>query len=146
MKIREFVPQDVKRVVDIEGMSFDQPYGMNMFLKLHEMGVGFLVAEKDGYVVGYIIFLLKSENIGHIISIAIDKNYRRLKVGTKLLSRAIMILGNCNVDNITLEVNENNTAALEFYKSFNFTIDRLVPDYYGNNENAIVMNLVINFG
>ena len=53
MIIRKFVPTDVKRVFEIENMSFDQSYGINMFQQLYEMGIGFLVAEEDGYVIGY---------------------------------------------------------------------------------------------
>lgn len=143
MIIREFVPADLKRVFEIENMSFDQSYGINMFKSLYDMGVGFLVAEIDGYVVGYIIFWIKYENQGHIISLAVDKNYRRLKAGTKLLSKAIQILMMFNIVNIYLEVNEYNLEAYEFYKGFNFKVDRIVPNYYDNNDGAIVMYLPI---
>ena len=141
MRIREFIPEDVKRILEIEMMSFEQKYGINMFLKLHEMGIGFLVAEEKGYVIGYILFWIKHEKEGHIISIAIDKNYRRLGVGTKLLSHAIMVLRTCNVEKITLEVNENNEGAIDFYKNFNFKVDRIVPGYYNSDEGAIIMFL-----
>ena len=66
MKVRKFVPKDLKRVFEIENMSFDQSYGINMFQQLYEMGIGFLVAEKDDYVVGYVMFWVKYENQGHI--------------------------------------------------------------------------------
>ena len=49
MKVRKFVPKDLKRVFEIENMSFDQSYGINMFQQLYEMGIGFLVAEKDDF-------------------------------------------------------------------------------------------------
>ena len=57
MKVRKFVPKDLKRVFEIENMSFDQSYGINMFQQLYEMGIGFLVAEKDDYVVGYVMLI-----------------------------------------------------------------------------------------
>jgi ribosomal-protein-alanine N-acetyltransferase len=110
------------------------------------MGVGFLVAEEDGYVIGYVLFWIKYENQGHIISIAVDKNYRRLKAGTKLLLRAISVLSLLNLDTIYLEVNENNTGAVEFYKTFNFKIDRVVPGYYEDGAGAILMYLHLNAG
>ena len=75
MIIRKFNPNDLKRVFEIENMSFDQSYGINMFQQLHEMGVGFLVAEHEGYVIGYVIFWIKYEKQGNIISIAVDKNH-----------------------------------------------------------------------
>ena len=146
MLVRKFEPNDLKRVYEIESMSFNQSYGIKMFQQLYEMGVGFLVAEEDGYVIGYVLFWIKYENQGHIISIAVDKNYRRLKAGTKLLLRAISVLSLLNLDTIYLEVNENNTGAVEFYKTFNFKIDRVVPGYYEDGAGAILMYLHLNAG
>lgn len=143
MIIREFVLDDLKRVFEIENMSFEQSYGINMFKQLYDIGTGFLVAEEDGYVIGYIIFWIKYEKQGHIISLAVDKNYRRLKAGTRLLSKAIQILLMFEIESINLEVNENNTGAFEFYKNFNFKVDRVVPGYYDNKDGAIVMYLPI---
>ena len=139
MIIRKFDPTDLKRVFEIENMSFDQSYGINMFQQLYEMGIGFLVAEHEGYVIGYVMFWIKYENQGHIISIAVDKNYRRMGAGTQLLVKAIAILALLPIETIYLEVNENNTGAVEFYKNFNFKIDRVVPGYYENGDGAIVM-------
>ena len=51
MIIREFRPDDLKRVFEIENMSFNQSYGINTFKGLYDMGTGFLVAELDGYVI-----------------------------------------------------------------------------------------------
>ena len=139
MIIRKFVPTDLKRVFEIENMSFNQSYGINMFQQLYEMGIGFLVAEDEGYVIGYVMFWVKYENQGHIISIAVDKNYRRMKAGSKLLSKAISILSLLPINTIFLEVREHNTGAVEFYKKFGFKIDRVVPGYYDNDEGAILM-------
>ena len=141
MIIRKFKPEDVKRVYEIECMSFQQSYGVNIFLQLHEMGIGFFVAEEENYVVGYVIFWLKYENQGHIISIAVDKNHRRKGVGKQLLIKAISILSLLDINRIYLEVNENNIEAVEFYKNFSFVVDRVVPRYYENGDGAIVMYL-----
>jgi ribosomal-protein-alanine N-acetyltransferase len=146
MIVRKFTPNDLKRVFEIESMSFNQSYGIEMVQQLYEMGVGFLVAEEDGYVIGYVIFWIKYEDQGHIISIAVDKNYRRLGAGTQLLVKAISILSLLNISAIYLEVNENNTGAVEFYKTFNFKIDRVVPGYYENGDGAIIMYIPLNRG
>ncbi len=146
MIIRKVNPNDLKRVFEIENMSFDQSYGMKMFQQLYEMGIGFLVAESEGYVIGYVMFWIKYEFNGHIISIAVDEKYRRLGAGTQLLVKAISILSLLNIDNIYLEVNENNAGAIEFYKKFNFRADRTVPNYYTNGDGAIVMYLPLRKG
>lgn len=110
------------------------------------MGIGFLVAEVDGYVIGYVMFWIKYEYQGHIISIAVDKNYRRQGAGTQLLVKAISILALLNIDAIYLEVNENNKEAVEFYKNFNFKVDRVVPGYYENGDGAIIMYIPLREG
>lgn len=141
MIIREFVPNDLKRVCEIEKMSFDESYELNMFKQLYDIGVGFLVAEDDGYVVGYVLFWIKYENEGHIISLAVDKDYQRKQAGTKLLLKAINVLSLFKINKILLEVNENNEGAIEFYKKFNFRTDRVVPNYYTDGDGAIIMYL-----
>lgn len=146
MIVRKFTPNDLRRVFEIENMSFNQSYGIDMFQQLYEMGVGFLVAEEDGYVIGYVIFWIKYENQGHIISIAVDRNYRRLGAGTQLLVKAISILSLLDISAIYLEVNENNAGAIEFYKTFNFKIDRVVPGYYEDGDGAVVMYIPLNRG
>lgn len=139
MIIREFVPNDLKRVCEIEKMSFDESYELNMFKQLYDIGAGFLVAEDDGYV----LFWIKYENEGHIISLAVDKDYQRKQAGTKLLLKAINVLSLFKINKILLEVNENNEGAIEFYKKFNFEVDRKVPHYYNNGDGAIVMYLPV---
>ena len=146
MNVRKFIPKDLKRVYEIENMSFDQSYGINMFQQLYEMGIGFLVAEEEGYVIGYVMFWIKYENQGHIISIAVDKNYRHLGAGTELLVKAISILALLPIDAIYLEVKETNTEAVKFYERFNFIKDRVVPGYYENGDGAIIMYLPLNRG
>lgn len=140
MIVRKFRPTDLKRVYEIESMSFDQSYGIQIFQQLYEMGIGFLVAEEHDYVVGYVMFWLKYENQGHIISLAVDKNYRRKGYGSNLLAKAIGILF-LITDTIYLEVRASNTGALEFYKQFNFIEDRVVPNYYESGEDAVILYL-----
>lgn len=139
MIIREFKLEDIKRVHEIEKSSFDDSYGINMFKKLYDIGTGFLVCEVEGDVVAYIIFWIKDEGLGHIISLAVDKHYRRHNIGGALLEKALRVFENMNMDKITLEVKVTNDPAINFYKKFNFKIDREVPNYYGT-ESAYVMD------
>ena len=143
MIVRKFRPTDLKRVYEIESMSFDQSYGIQIFQQLYEMGIGFLVAEVNDYVIGYVMFWLKYENQGHIISIAVDKNYRRKGYGTQLLAKSIGILF-LITDTIYLEVRASNNGALEFYKQFQFKQDRIVPGYYETGEDAVILYLKSN--
>ncbi|MBX7075810.1 MAG: ribosomal protein S18-alanine N-acetyltransferase [Methanobacteriaceae archaeon] len=141
MIIREFQYSDLQKVYQIETMSFSEPYSVEILIKLYELGVGFLVAEEEGIVIGYILFWIKEINNGHIISLAVDENYRGTKIGSNLLRSAITIFIKCGINKINLEVKVQNINAIEFYKSFGFVIDREEINYYEDGSNAFKMHL-----
>ena len=109
--------------------------------QLYDIGAGFLVATEDGDVVGYIIFWMKEENLGHIIALAVDRKYRGQHIATRLLMMAVTIFRNMSVPKITLEVKAHNDVAVSFYEKFGFKIDRRVPKYYEDGSDAFVMFL-----
>ena len=139
MYIREFVPSDLGRVYQIEVESFSNPYEVAILQQLYEIGTGFLVAIEDGEVVGYIIFWIKEEGLGHIIALAVDEKFRGRHIATRLLMMAMTIFKNCDIHRITLEVKSHNDVAVAFYKKFGFVIDRKVPNYYEDGSDAYVM-------
>lgn len=139
MYIREFVPSDLARVYQIEVESFSNPYDVAILQQLYEIGTGFLVAIEEGEVVGYIIFWVKEEGLGHIIVLAVDKKFRGQHIATRLLMMAMTIFKNCDIHKITLEVKSHNDVAVAFYKKFGFVIDRKVPNYYEDGSDAYVM-------
>ena len=141
MIIREFQYSDLQKVYQIETMSFSEPYSVEILIKLYALGVGFLVAEEEGIVIGYILFWIKEINNGHIISLAVDENYRGTKIGSNLLRSAITIFIKCGINKINLEVKVQNINAIEFYKSFGFVIDREEINYYEDGSNAFKMHL-----
>ena len=139
MLIREFVPSDLVRVYQIEVESFSTPYEIAILQQLYDIGAGFLVATEKGQVVGYIIFWVKDEGLGHIIALAVDRKFRGQHIATRLLMMAVTVFTNCSIPKITLEVKAHNTVAVSFYEKFGFKIDRKVPGYYEDGSDAYVM-------
>ncbi|MGL5633982.1 MAG: ribosomal protein S18-alanine N-acetyltransferase [Sarcina sp.] len=73
-------------------------------------------------------------------SIAIDVNYRRLSLGSNLLSYILNYCSNNNCNEITLEVRESNKIAQNLYSKYNFKIEGERKKYYSNNgESALLM-------
>ena len=140
MIIREFKRQDLKRVLEIELTSFNDPYPANVLVDIYNLGAGFLVAQQDNMVVGYIIFWIRFENDGHIISIAVDKKYQRKKIGTQLVETAQEIFKKYNVKNIRLEVRKGNRTARKFYQNLGFAERTPVTNYYEDGEDAVIMD------
>jgi ribosomal-protein-alanine N-acetyltransferase len=139
MIIREFKRPDIKRVLEIEKASFSDPYPANILIDIYNLGAGFLVAQENNRIVGYIIFWIKYEDEGHIISIAVDKNFRRLEVGTKLVETSIEAFKKFSVNRIKLEVRVGNTGARKFYSKIGFKEEKIVEEYYEDLEDAVIM-------
>ncbi len=140
MIIREFKRRDVKRVLEIEKASFSDPYPENILVDIYNLGAGFLVAQEDNRVVGYIIFWIKYEDEGHIISIAVDKSYRRQDVGSKLVETSLDVFNKFNVKEIKLEVRVGNKGARKFYINMGFIEEKIDENYYEDLEDAVIMS------
>ena len=141
MIIREFRRQDINRVLEIEEASFKDPYPVSILLDIYNLGAGFLVAEYDNIIVGYIIFWIRFQDEGHIISIAVDDHYHRKEVGSKLVKTALKIFKRYNITQIKLEVRISNIGAIEFYKNQGFTKKEIVKNYYEDLEDAVLMDM-----
>lgn len=140
MIIREFRPKDLFRVYEIQEISIPNPYNMDILRKLFDFGAGFLVAQVKENIVGYIIFWIVEENRGHIISLAVDPDYKRQKVGSRLINTAIATFLKFDIYTITLEVNAENKEALDFYQSIGFKINKKVSNYYEDGADAYKMS------
>ncbi|MBI5458573.1 ribosomal protein S18-alanine N-acetyltransferase [Methanobacterium sp.] len=143
MIIREFKRQDLKRVLEIELASFDDPYPANVLVDIYNLGAGFLVAQEDNIVVGYIIFWIRFEDEGHIISLAVDRKFYRKKIGSQLVETALEIFKKYNVKNIHLEVRKGNHKARKFYQKLGFVEKTHLFEYYEDGEDAVVMERLL---
>ncbi|HMK53983.1 MAG TPA: ribosomal protein S18-alanine N-acetyltransferase [Methanobacteriaceae archaeon] len=142
MIIREFRRPDVKKVLEIEFSSFKDPYPSHILVDIYNLGAGFLVAQQDNIIVGYIIFWIRFEDEGHIISLAVDKKYRRKGVGSRLVKSALEIFNRYPLKNIKLEVRVGNKAARKFYQNMGFEEKKFMPQYYDDGEDAAVMEMI----
>ena len=96
----------------------------------------FLVARMKDRIVGYAIIDC-SKDLYHLVSIAVHPDFRRTGVATGLLHGLDERLTNRGP--IRLEVRESNDAAIQFYSKHGFEKRDVVPGYYADGENAIVM-------
>jgi ribosomal-protein-alanine N-acetyltransferase len=80
----------------------------------------------------------------HILDLVVIPEFRRMGIGSMLLSDAVEELGEKRPDtgHITLEARESNTAAVRLYGKFGFAVKGRRKGYYRNPaEDAIVMSL-----
>ena len=126
--------------MEIEYRCFPDPYPPSLLNHLYESHpYGFLVAELDGKVVGYVIGAMRWGSNGHVIAIAVDPPYRRRGIGTQLLEKIMERLRSKGARVVRLEVRKGNLPAQGFYSSFGFKPREEVPFYYEDGETAILM-------
>ncbi len=92
--------------------------------------------EKDK-IIGFLLYSLIYDRIEiEQFEVVFDK--RKKGIGEKLLKYLIEKYENTNINNITLEVKENNIAAINLYKKYGFEIISIREKYY-NGTNGILM-------
>ena len=98
----------------------------------------YVVAKDNDEVVGYAGIMLIQDQ-AELLRIAVNNEHRNKGIAKLLLNYLINYLKEKNVLEIFLEVNENNTTAINLYKSFNFVTIYTRKDYYGEGNNALIL-------
>jgi ribosomal protein S18 acetylase RimI-like enzyme len=87
-----------------------------------------LVATYYNKVVGFIIGIFKIKDLVHIMSFAVNKEFRNNGIGTLLLDEFKKHIKGAS--SITLNVHDQNKNALNFYYNYGFTLDKVIKNYY----------------
>lgn len=138
--IRNVKSEDLPSVHKIAEKSFIDPYPLKLLNHIYNTNPeGFLVAEINDEIVGYLIGLVRWGNVGHILAIAVKESYRREGVGSALIINAIDRFKKKGANRIKLEVRTSNEGAQKFYDKLGFEAREVVPAYYSDGEAAISM-------
>lgn len=137
--LRRCKEKDLNQVLQIERICFKHPYNHFTFLYfLMKEPDGFYVAEENGRIIGYVISSVKGGK-GTIISIAVIPEFRRKGIGSKLMKESLNFLSK-KVDHVELQVKVSNIEAISFYRKLGFEEIGLIPNYYPDSEDALVMS------
>lgn len=103
----------------------------------------FVGAKIENKLVGYAgMYSILSE--GYVLNIAVDKNFRKLKIGSNLVINLLEKSRNLKLNFLTLEVRESNLPAIKLYEKFDFKKTGIRKDFYNfPKENAIIMTYTI---
>ncbi len=150
-KLRKFEPDDLQDVMHINRVCLPENYTDMFFVDLHErFPETFIVAEENHEIVGYIMCRIEVglSNFGlgglirkgHVVSIAVMPQARRLGVASALIKAAMDGMVNYKAKQIYLEVRVTNEAGVNLYKKLGLEITRTISGYYSDGEDAYVMS------
>ncbi|MBE0520754.1 MAG: ribosomal protein S18-alanine N-acetyltransferase [Candidatus Methanoperedenaceae archaeon] len=143
--VRKFQPEDFSSVIEIEKKVFDE-HDPFYYMKFYETcSEGFLVAEFDGIVAGFVVGYRVSEKTGRIFSLAVNPEYQNLGIGGALLNEIMRLLRENKVYEVVLEVRQSNTRAKRFYERYGFYVAGISERYYNDGENAYLMKIRLRY-
>jgi ribosomal-protein-alanine N-acetyltransferase len=142
--IRRFRPSDIERLLEIERNAFPKAaYPRDLFLELlADCGRLFFVALRGRSIAGYSVACARPPR-AELISIAVDRRYRRLGIAEALLRRTLMRLRQAGAARLSLMVRARNRGAIALYRTFGFRRTGRVARYYENGEDGVRMSLAL---
>ncbi len=144
IELRRLKPKDRERIFEIESSSFPADgYSQKRIFRLCKINPdNFILAVCRKEPVGYLLTRPREKSM-NIDSIAVDKTYRGLGIGGKMMRLAIKKSRIMKMKRVFLEVKINNKKAINFYKRLGFRNVRIIKKYYkdGNSAQKMVLNL-----
>jgi ribosomal-protein-alanine N-acetyltransferase len=98
-----------------------------------------VAADPTGKIAGFLVATSQRNGSGHIITIDVAQDARRLGVGSKLLAVAEERLRGMKCKRVSLETAVDNQSALAFYKRHQYFQVKTVPNYYSNGVDALLL-------
>tara|TARA_Y100001970_G_scaffold225688_1_gene278731 strand:+ start:11029 stop:11514 length:486 start_codon:yes stop_codon:yes gene_type:complete len=146
IKIQAMKLEDISCVKTIEKKAFiHNAPDINFTLELKNHFASYYVATQENNIVGFAgVWIFPHE--AHISQIAVQPSNQRNQIGGLLLDQCIELARSSMFTKISLEVHEDNQAAISFYKKNGFAIINTKINYYKNknkSKSAYVMEKLI---
>lgn len=137
----------VRQIMKIEKQVYPKPWSPSVFT--NELGAPksqrrYIVAKVNNRVVGYAGMMFAEDardgsSSAHITNIAVDPEWHRHKIGTRLMLTLARLARESGVVGLTLEVRHTNVAAQRLYHRFGFLQEGVRKRYYENTDDALVL-------
>ena len=140
LSIRKFQPTEMFSVIKLASETLTERYNPSLFNYFYEtFPEGFIVAEKNHKIIGFLIGLRVNNEYAKILMLAVSKTYRKQNIGSEILNHFLMKMNKINIRKIDLEVRTKNKTAIKFYQKHGFKISEIQRKFYQSGENAYTM-------
>ena len=139
MKLHQFEEGDLDSLMEFLDENLTENYRKEVFLNIKKKWPdGFLLIIDQQKIIGVGCGAILPNEKLRILIIALEKDYQGRGLGTKLMDqmiRAAMIFG---ITKVTLEVRKDSQA-INFYRKLGFSSVDVLPCYYQDGCDGIVM-------
>jgi ribosomal-protein-alanine N-acetyltransferase len=135
---------DIPAILEIEKLCHARPWDEKAFIcELSKWNSGasfFYIAKrtKDDTAAGYITGD-RIVDFTHISNISVHPDFRKQGVATLLLNKVEQETIKAGLSSLTLEVRENNEAAVNLYKKFGYDIKGRRTKFYEDRYDGLIM-------
>ena len=135
--IEEMTLNDLDSISDILEKDFDDFWNYNIFKnELKNENSKYIVAKVNKEIVGFagITIVLDTAEITNIV---VKKTFRGKGIANLLMENIIELAKSCECSKVNLEVNANNSIAINLYKKFEFQQVGIRKNYYNSNDGLL---------
>ncbi|KAG8185836.1 hypothetical protein JTE90_024810 [Oedothorax gibbosus] len=134
---------DIMRLIQKD---LSEPYSIYTYRYfIHNWPKLCFLAQDGNHTVGAIVCKLdahkKLRRRGYIAMLAVDEKYRKKKIGSHLVLKAIQAMNEDAADEVVLETEITNKPALRLYENLGFVRDKRLFRYYLNGVDALRLKL-----
>ena len=140
LEIRKANEGDVDRIAELETLCFSDPWTPEMIWRdvAGNALSTYLVGEIEGVIVAYVGYWLIWDEC-QINNVAVAPDHRRQGYAVKLMQKVMMDCIRQGIKDFTLEVRTHNEEAIGLYKSLGFMEEGIRKNYYGKDQDALLM-------
>ncbi|CAH8501724.1 unnamed protein product [Heterobilharzia americana] len=145
---RQYISEsDLNSIISLIAKDLSEPYSIYTYRYFiyNWPKLCLLAINEHGNCVGTIVCKMEthSENLhnGYIAMLAVEENHRRIGIGSRLVQLAINLMIQDGCDEIVLETEVTNKAALALYEQLGFCRDKRLLRYYLNGGDAFRLKL-----
>ena len=148
--------QQRQRIIDLMTKYLSEPYPIYTYMYFLDLfpdctilcyDKNKKIENKDYYVAGAVVGNINykpNKSQGYIAMLAVEEEYRKKGLGRKMVE---LLMDNFKksykVDEISIETEVDNYAALGLYESFGFVRTKMFINYYFNSNNAYKLKLFL---
>tara|TARA_B100002052_G_scaffold193633_1_gene176496 strand:- start:72 stop:503 length:432 start_codon:yes stop_codon:yes gene_type:complete len=139
MNISTFKTNQLDNLMEFLDENLNENYEKNVFLNIRKKWPeGFLIVEDKKQIVGACCGAILPNEKLRVLILVLQKDYQKQGIGKDLMNRMIESSKIFGVKKVTLEVRKDSEA-IQFYRKLGFSSVDLLPCYYQDGCDGIVM-------